>query len=96
MKQRLKYSLIVLLQMIDFVEFEEIFKLGYHGGFRDDDGTPKMLRKSRKPESISLLEPNRLRNCGMFTTFFYFLVSSALADSETLVSFSGGDIYVKI
>lgn len=74
--------------MIDFIEFEEIFKLGYLGGFRDDDGTPKMQRKSRKPESISLLEPNRLRNCGMFTTVLFFSFSSTSHRLEELMRWS--------
>lgn len=54
--------------MINFNEFEEIFRLGGGPGLIDD-GTPKMLKKSRKPESISLIEPNRLRNCGMYNVF---------------------------
>ena len=49
--------------MINFNEFEEIFRLGGGPG-RVDDGTPKMPKKSRKIEQISLLEANRLRNCG--------------------------------
>ncbi|KAK3108690.1 hypothetical protein FSP39_013484 [Pinctada imbricata] len=50
-----------LYNVIDFTEFEEIFKLGTGGLLGADDGTPKTMKR-RKPEAISLLEPNRLRN----------------------------------
>ncbi|XP_033762894.1 formin-like protein isoform X1 [Pecten maximus] len=51
-----------LYHVIDFNEFEEMFRLSTGPLRGDDDGTPKLLKKLRKPESISLLEPNRLRN----------------------------------
>lgn len=51
-----------LFQVIDFVGFEEVFKLGHALRGAGGDSTPTLLKKSRKPESISLLEPNRLRN----------------------------------
>ena len=54
---------LLLLQVIDFTEFEEIFKLGTGGLLGSDDGTPKTMKR-RKPEAISLLEANRLRNVG--------------------------------
>ncbi|XP_076094984.1 formin-like protein 3 isoform X3 [Mytilus galloprovincialis] len=53
-----------LYTVINFNEFEEIFRLGGGPGLVDD-GTPKMLKKSRKPESISLIDGNRLRNCAI-------------------------------
>ena len=53
-----------LSSVINFNEFEEIFRLGGGPG-RVDDGTPKMQKKSRKIEQISLLEANRLRNCAI-------------------------------
>ena len=48
--------------MIDFVEFEETFKLGMLG-LKGGDTTPKTLKR-KKPETITLLEPNRVRNVG--------------------------------
>lgn len=53
-----------LMAVIDFQEFEELFRLGPAGPFSRDpsEGTPKLLKKLKKPENISLLEPNRLRN----------------------------------
>lgn len=49
-----------LYRVIDFNEFEETFKLGVLGGLKGGDTTPKTLKK--KKESITLLEPNRVRN----------------------------------
>ena len=55
-------------QVIDFYKFEELFHLGsLSGGVGNDvtDGhTPNMPRKSKRVEYVSLLDPNRLRNCG--------------------------------
>ncbi|KAK6165836.1 hypothetical protein SNE40_022673 [Patella caerulea] len=52
-----------LYSVIDFLEFEEIFRLGPAGPMRtSENGTPKLLKKNRVPQTISLLEPNRLRN----------------------------------
>ncbi|KAK7009256.1 formin-like protein [Biomphalaria glabrata] len=52
-----------LYNVIDFNEFEDIFRLGPSGALVGGaDGTPKMLKKNKKPETISLLEANRLRN----------------------------------
>ncbi|XP_021376267.1 formin-like protein CG32138 isoform X2 [Mizuhopecten yessoensis] len=51
-----------LYHVIDFNEFEEMFRLSTGPLRGDDDSTPKLLKKLRKPESVSLLEPNRLRN----------------------------------
>lgn len=54
-------------QIIDFGEFEDIFRLGPAGPLAAaGDGTPKMPKKNKKPETVSLLEPNRLRNVGEF------------------------------
>lgn len=52
------------MAVIDFQEFEELFRLGPAGPFSRDpaEGTPRLLKKLKKPENISLLEPNRLRN----------------------------------
>lgn len=50
--------------MIDFVDFEETFKLGCFG-LKGGDTTPKTMKK-KKAESISLLEPNRIRNVGKY------------------------------
>ena len=44
------------------MDFEETFKLGRFG-LMGGDTTPKTMRK-KKPESITLLEPNRVRNVG--------------------------------
>ena len=57
------------MQLIDFYKFEELFRLGNLNLNHDDevDGTPQNQRKmSRKIETISLLEPNRLRNVGEY------------------------------
>ena len=48
--------------MIDFNNFEETFKLGVLG-LKGGDTTPKTMKR-KKPETISLLEPNRIRNVG--------------------------------
>ncbi|XP_048756129.2 formin-like protein isoform X3 [Ostrea edulis] len=50
-----------LLNVIDFLEFEEVFKLG--GGLigAEEMKGDSTLRK-KKAESVSLMEPNRLRN----------------------------------
>ncbi len=52
--------------MIDFNKFEDTFKLGLGLPSADEvDHTPKNQRKmSKKPETISLLDPNRMRNTG--------------------------------
>lgn len=51
--------------MIDFNEFEEVFRLGPAGPLAaSENGTPKALKKNKKPETVTLLEPNRLRNVG--------------------------------
>ncbi|XP_052246158.1 formin-like protein isoform X2 [Dreissena polymorpha] len=50
-----------LYRVIDFNEFEETFKLGVLGALKDSDTTPKTLKR-KKPETITLLEPNRVRN----------------------------------
>ena len=50
--------------MIDFNEFEEVFRLGPAGPLHaSENGTPKAFKKHKK-EAVSLLEPNRLRNVG--------------------------------
>lgn len=52
-------------QVIDFYRFEETFRLGHPSISEDDvEGTPKSHRRSKRPETISLLETNRLRNVG--------------------------------
>ncbi|BFZ01227.1 hypothetical protein BsWGS_04266 [Bradybaena similaris] len=52
-----------LYTVIDFNEFEDIFRLGTAGPLSlAGDGTPKTLKRNKKAETISLLEPNRLRN----------------------------------
>ena len=55
-----------LLQVIDFYRFEETFKLGSVLMEEDDtDGTPRMSRRySKRPETVSLLDSNRMRNVG--------------------------------
>nr|KAG5688093.1 hypothetical protein BaRGS_031286 [Batillaria attramentaria] len=51
-----------LYNVIDFNEFEEVFRLGPAGPLHaSESGTPKALKK-KKPEAVTLLEPNRLRN----------------------------------
>lgn len=66
---------VVLSQVIDFNEFEDIFRLGTAGPLSlAGDGTPKTLKRNKKAETISLLEPNRLRNVGMvnFKNIFHY------------------------
>ena len=55
-----------LLQVIDFPRFEDEFKLGGGEVIEDmTDGTPTSVRRaSKRPETVSLLDPNRLRNVG--------------------------------
>ena len=56
--------------MIDFYRFEETFRLGHPSISEDDiDGTPRASRRSKRPETISLLEPNRLRNVGKISLY---------------------------
>ena len=56
-------------QVIDFYRFEEVFHLGSLAGGKlgqdFTDSTPSQSRKSKRIEHISLLDTNRLRNCGM-------------------------------
>nr|XP_034308777.1 formin-like protein 3 isoform X8 [Crassostrea gigas] len=49
-----------LLNVIDFFEFEEVFKLG--AGLIGTDDVKGETMKKKKAESVSLMEPNRLRN----------------------------------
>lgn len=60
-------SFIFFIKVMDLSKFEEIFRLG-RATMGDDDvdgGTPRSERRfSRRPETISLLDPNRLRNVG--------------------------------
>ncbi|KAI0214437.1 Formin-like protein [Lamellibrachia satsuma] len=54
-----------LYKVIDFPRFEEEFKLGGGEVATEDvvDGTPTFSRRaSKRPETVSLLDPNRLRN----------------------------------
>lgn len=55
---------------IDFVDFEEHFKIGMAGlksnGSSETDGLLKLpSQRVKKPENVSLLEHTRLRNIGM-------------------------------
>uniref|UniRef100_K1PX39 Formin-like protein 2 n=1 Tax=Magallana gigas TaxID=29159 RepID=K1PX39_MAGGI len=49
-----------LLNVIDFFQFEEVFKLG--AGLIGTDDVKGETMKKKKAESVSLMEPNRLRN----------------------------------
>lgn len=49
-----------LLNVINFFEFEEVFKLG--AGLIGTDDVKGETMKKKKAESVSLMEPNRLRN----------------------------------
>ena len=52
-----------LYAIINFNDFEDTFRLGPAGPLSvGNSGTPTL--KKKKPEAISLLEPNRLRNVG--------------------------------
>lgn len=51
-----------LLNVINFFEFEEVFKLG--AGLIGTDDVKGETMKKKKAESVSLMEPNRLRNVG--------------------------------
>jgi|SRR6218665_1638211 len=68
-KISLKLSINAFIKVMDLNRFEEIFRLG-RVAVGDDDvdgGTPRMERRfSRRPETVSLLEPNRLRNVGKY------------------------------
>lgn len=61
-----------LYKIIDFSEFEEVFKLPGSGtvmtnGTHEVDGlTTQPSKRFKKPETISLLEHTRLRNIGVY------------------------------
>ena len=61
--------LTLFFQVIDFYDFEETFKLGVLG-LKGGDTTPKTMKR-KKPESISLLEPNRVRNVGKLVKYLF-------------------------
>ena len=53
-----------MYQVIDFNEFEDVFRLGPAGPLHATGrGSPKSTKKHKK-EAVSLLEANRLRNVG--------------------------------
>lgn len=59
-----------LHKQIDFLDFEERFKVGsgnyLQNGSSEVDGISSFPSKRfKKPESVSVLEPTRLRNIGM-------------------------------
>ena len=54
-----------LLNVINFNEFEEVFKLG--AGLMGAEDMKGETMKKKKAESVSLMEPNRLRNVGEFS-----------------------------
>lgn len=65
-----------LHKVIDFAEFEEMFKLPGSGGVvmtngtHDVDGlTSQPSKRFKKPETVSLLEHTRLRNIGECSTY---------------------------
>lgn len=63
-----------LHKQIDFVDFEERFKIGMGGGMTngssDVDGLLAFPSKRfKKPENVSVLEHTRLRNIGECPTF---------------------------
>ena len=58
-------------KVINFKDFEELFKLGQSGGVSpansEIDGTnTNASKRYKKPELTSLLDHNRLRNIGKF------------------------------
>lgn len=65
-----------LYKIIDFVEFEEHFKLAGSGavmtnGTHEPDGLQSQPSKRfKKPETVSLLEHTRLRNIGQLKLWF--------------------------
>ena len=64
--------------MIDFNRFEEEFKLGTLGMNHNDDADSLQSfgsKRFKKPELVTLLEHNRLRNIGR--TFEIFLKGTA-------------------
>ena len=72
-----------MLQLIDFYRFEETFRIDHHqtkSADAEDGGadreTPKSERRmSRRVETVSLLENNRMRNVGQFISRFANIVS---------------------
>lgn len=55
-------------QEIDFGRFEQLFKLSSAASHDEHDGSPTLGRTfKRKPEAVSLLEPQRLRNVGKYS-----------------------------
>jgi hypothetical protein len=55
-----------LLNVIDFLEFEEVFKLGA-GLIGAEEMKADSTMKKKRTESVSLMEPNRLRNVGEYS-----------------------------
>lgn len=59
-----------LHKQIDFIDFEERFKIGMGGGMANGSSEVDGLlafpsKRFKKPESVSVLEHTRLRNIGM-------------------------------
>ena len=53
------------VQEIDFSRFEQLFKLSSASVQDEADGSPLLGRTfKRKPEAVTLLEPQRIRNVG--------------------------------
>lgn len=65
-----------LHKCIDFVDFEEKFKIGIGGGLNNTteiDGLGSFPSKRfKKPENISLLEHTRLRNIGRSLIYYFY------------------------
>lgn len=69
-----------LLKIIDFETFEELFKMGNNAfpmqnssSMRNYDSPLSTLRRaSKKPENITLLEPQRQRNLGINRVLLFF------------------------
>ena len=61
--------------MIDFYKFEETFKLSNQTFSSEVDGGTKTMKK---PETVSLLESNRLRNVGKYWQIFDWFIALTL------------------
>lgn len=79
-----------LHKVIDFAEFEEMFKLPGSGGVvmtngnNEVDGlTSQPSKRFKKPETVSLLEHTRLRNIGEQHFFKHEVVSHIFCSRET-------------
>ena len=55
---------------MDFIEFEDLFKLSNITLMDVDIDSVSTIKPKKKPEKMSLLDPNRMRNVGKSSSSF--------------------------